>query len=129
MSIRKPRRAWRGFYEFRAQVACGAMPMRVAETILLAMAEAPEGRDANLQRVLGGIGLIVAVALLLTVPLVIAVRSSLPARDLAGLVALSRTTAGGITIGLVSLVLSFIATLYPSWRASRVNPAEALRYE
>jgi len=34
-----------------------------------------------------------------------------------------------LTIGLVSLVLSFVATLYPSWRASRVNPAEALRYE
>jgi lipoprotein-releasing system permease protein len=33
------------------------------------------------------------------------------------------------TVALVSLVLSFIATLYPSWRASRVNPAEALRYE
>jgi len=33
------------------------------------------------------------------------------------------------TIGLVSLVLSFVATLYPSWRASKVNPAEALRYE
>ncbi|HEY8067517.1 MAG TPA: lipoprotein-releasing ABC transporter permease subunit [Burkholderiales bacterium] len=33
------------------------------------------------------------------------------------------------TIGIVSLVLSFAATLYPSWRASRVNPAEALRYE
>ena len=33
------------------------------------------------------------------------------------------------TIGAVSLVLSFLATLYPSWRASRVNPAEALRYE
>jgi len=33
------------------------------------------------------------------------------------------------TIALVSLALSFIATLYPSWRASRVNPAEALRYE
>ena len=33
------------------------------------------------------------------------------------------------TIGLVSLALSFVATLYPSWRASRVNPAEALRYE
>jgi lipoprotein-releasing system permease protein len=33
------------------------------------------------------------------------------------------------TIGVVSLVLSFIATLYPSWRASRTNPAEALRYE
>jgi lipoprotein-releasing system permease protein len=25
--------------------------------------------------------------------------------------------------------LSLLATLYPSWRASRVNPAEALRYE
>jgi lipoprotein-releasing system permease protein len=34
-----------------------------------------------------------------------------------------------MTIGIVSLVLSFVATLYPSWRASRVNPAEALRYE
>jgi len=34
-----------------------------------------------------------------------------------------------VIIGVVSLVLSFIATLYPSWRASRVNPAEALRYE
>ncbi len=29
----------------------------------------------------------------------------------------------------VSLALAFLATLYPSWRASRVNPAEALRYE
>jgi lipoprotein-releasing system permease protein len=32
-------------------------------------------------------------------------------------------------IALISLVLAFLATLYPSWRASRVNPAEALRYE
>jgi lipoprotein-releasing system permease protein len=29
----------------------------------------------------------------------------------------------------ISLALSFVATLYPSWRAARVNPAEALRYE
>jgi lipoprotein-releasing system permease protein len=29
----------------------------------------------------------------------------------------------------ISLVLAFLATIYPSWRASRVNPAEALRYE
>jgi len=37
---------------------------------------------------------------------------------------------GDVTvIGIVSLVLSFLATLYPSWRASRTNPAEALRYE
>lgn len=34
-----------------------------------------------------------------------------------------------VPIALISLVLAFIATLYPSWRASRVNPAEALRYE
>ncbi|MDP3887146.1 lipoprotein-releasing ABC transporter permease subunit [Hydrogenophaga sp.] len=34
-----------------------------------------------------------------------------------------------LPVGLISLVLSFVATIYPSWRASRVNPAEALRYE
>ncbi|HTH94656.1 MAG TPA: lipoprotein-releasing ABC transporter permease subunit [Rhodocyclaceae bacterium] len=32
-------------------------------------------------------------------------------------------------ITLVSFVLTLVATLYPSWRASRTNPAEALRYE
>ena len=32
-------------------------------------------------------------------------------------------------ITIISLILAFAATLYPSWRASRVNPAEALRYE
>ncbi|MBB4845503.1 lipoprotein-releasing system permease protein [Paucibacter oligotrophus] len=32
-------------------------------------------------------------------------------------------------IALISLILAFLATLYPSWRASRVQPAEALRYE
>ena len=34
-----------------------------------------------------------------------------------------------VPVGVISLVLAFVATLYPSWRASRVNPAEALRYE
>jgi lipoprotein-releasing system permease protein len=34
-----------------------------------------------------------------------------------------------IAIAAISFVLSLLATLYPSWRASRVNPAEALRYE
>ncbi|MGE4330403.1 lipoprotein-releasing ABC transporter permease subunit [Diaphorobacter sp.] len=34
-----------------------------------------------------------------------------------------------VPIGVISLILAFVATLYPSWRASRVNPAEALRYE
>ena len=34
-----------------------------------------------------------------------------------------------VSIALVSLLLSLLATLYPSWRAARINPAEALRYE
>ncbi len=34
-----------------------------------------------------------------------------------------------VPIALISLALAFVATIYPSWRASRVNPAEALRYE
>jgi lipoprotein-releasing system permease protein len=34
-----------------------------------------------------------------------------------------------IAISAMGLGLSFLATLYPSWRASRLNPAEALRYE
>ena len=38
-------------------------------------------------------------------------------------------SADVIVICAVSLLISFLATLYPSWRASRVNPAEALRYE
>jgi lipoprotein-releasing system permease protein len=34
-----------------------------------------------------------------------------------------------VPVIVTSLVLAFVATIYPSWRASRVNPAEALRYE
>ena len=34
-----------------------------------------------------------------------------------------------ITITVLSFVLSLLATLYPSWKASKTNPAEALRYE
>jgi len=33
------------------------------------------------------------------------------------------------TITVISLVLALLATLYPSWRAARTQPAEALRYE
>jgi lipoprotein-releasing system permease protein len=33
------------------------------------------------------------------------------------------------TITATALLISFISTLYPSLRASRINPAEALRYE
>jgi lipoprotein-releasing system permease protein len=34
-----------------------------------------------------------------------------------------------LPIALVSIALALLATLYPSWRASRVDPAQALRYE
>ncbi len=34
-----------------------------------------------------------------------------------------------VPIALISFLMSFVATLYPSWQASQVNPAEALRYE
>src|SRR5579864_3004769 len=35
----------------------------------------------------------------------------------------------GLWIALFTLLVSFVATLYPSWSASRILPAEALRYE
>jgi len=35
----------------------------------------------------------------------------------------------GLIVALVSIGISFIATIYPSWAAARILPAEALRYE
>jgi lipoprotein-releasing system permease protein len=34
-----------------------------------------------------------------------------------------------ILISLTAVIISFVATLYPSWQASRMAPAEAIRYE
>ena len=34
-----------------------------------------------------------------------------------------------LLIAGTALALSFLATLYPSWRAARTAPADALRYE
>ena len=34
-----------------------------------------------------------------------------------------------VKVGSMAFILSLIATLYPSWRAAKVKPAEALRYE
>jgi lipoprotein-releasing system permease protein len=41
----------------------------------------------------------------------------------------SMDTGETISVVLMALVLSVLATLYPSWRASRLDPVEALRYE
>ena len=34
-----------------------------------------------------------------------------------------------VAVAAVAFSLSFLATLYPSWRAARLDPVEALRYE
>jgi lipoprotein-releasing system permease protein len=42
----------------------------------------------------------------------------------------SELRAGDVVVTAVfSFVVSMLATIYPSWRASKINPAEALRYE
>ncbi|MEX9542581.1 FtsX-like permease family protein, partial [Escherichia coli] len=37
--------------------------------------------------------------------------------------------SGIIIIAISAMLISLLATLYPSWRAAAVQPAEALRYE
>jgi lipoprotein-releasing system permease protein len=34
-----------------------------------------------------------------------------------------------VSIALAAVIISFLATIYPSWQASKLNPVEALRYE
>jgi lipoprotein-releasing system permease protein len=35
----------------------------------------------------------------------------------------------GVVVAATSIAVSLLATLYPSWSAARILPAEALRYE
>jgi lipoprotein-releasing system permease protein len=34
-----------------------------------------------------------------------------------------------IIVALVTLAISFLSTVYPSWSAARIDPVEGLRYE
>jgi lipoprotein-releasing system permease protein len=93
-----------------------------------------QGAAAGIMGTLGGcaLGLLVAYNVDVIVPAIerllgvaflpgsIYVISRMPSQPLASDV---------VPIVLISLALAFVATLYPSWRASRVNPAQALRYE
>ncbi|MCC4615691.1 lipoprotein-releasing ABC transporter permease subunit [Xanthomonas campestris pv. asclepiadis] len=71
----------------------------------------------NLERILGVIETIFSVKLL---PEDVYYITGLPT---------DMQTQDVVVITVVALVMSFLATLYPAWRASRTQPAEALRYE
>ena len=93
-----------------------------------------QGAAAGIIGTLAGVllGLLVALNIDVIVP---AIERALNVSFLPGSVYLisrmpSDPQAGDILpIVFTSLVLAFVATLYPSWRASRLQPAEALRYE
>jgi lipoprotein-releasing system permease protein len=93
-----------------------------------------QGALAGVIGTLSGVGLGLLVALNIDV-IVPAIERALGVAFLPGSIYLinkmpSQPLASDIVpITLISLALAFAATLYPSWRASRVNPAQALRYE
>ena len=93
-----------------------------------------QGALAGIIGTLSGVGLGLLVALNIDV-IVPAIERALGVAFLPGSIYLinkmpSQPLASDIVpIGLISLALAFAATLYPSWRASRVNPAQALRHE
>ncbi|MDP1902095.1 MAG: lipoprotein-releasing ABC transporter permease subunit [Rubrivivax sp.] len=93
-----------------------------------------QGAAAGIIGTLGGcaLGLLVALNIDVIVP---AIERALGVAFLPGSIYIinrmpSQPLASDIVpIVVISLLLAFAATLYPSWRASRVNPAQALRYE
>jgi lipoprotein-releasing system permease protein len=93
-----------------------------------------QGAASGIIGTLGGVALGLAVAFNIDV-IVPAIERALGVAFLPGSIYLisrmpSEPLAADIVpIVVIALALAFVATLYPSWRASRVNPAEALRYE
>ncbi|MEN9418132.1 MAG: hypothetical protein RI988_1752 [Pseudomonadota bacterium] len=93
-----------------------------------------QGALAGILGTLSGVGLGLLVAFNVDV-IVPAIERALGVAFLPGSIYLISTmpsqplASDVVPIALVSLGLAFAATLYPSWRASRVNPAQALRHE
>ena len=102
---------------FSAEQAQGFVPAAVTQLI-----EAMKGGGIDLAGLLGGI---VLCGLLARYQFI-----KLPS-DVYYITTLSvRMEAFDVTVIIISaLVISFLATLYPAWQASRLNPVEALRYE
>ena len=83
---------------------------------------------------LGGVllGLLVALNIDVIVPVIEAIfRVQFIPRDIYFISSLPSDVRSGdvMTVGLMAFFLSLLATLYPSWRAAKVQPANALRYE
>ncbi len=106
----------------------GATPASIMKVFVV------QGAAVGLVGTLGGalLGLLVAFNIDTIVPAIEKVLgASLLPRDIYLLSRMPSDPAASdiVPIIVIALVLSLLATLYPSWRASRVNPAEALRYE
>jgi lipoprotein-releasing system permease protein len=92
-----------------------------------------QGASAGVGGTLAGLALGLAVAFHIDT-IVPAIERALGVAFLPGHVFLSSRmpsqplAADIVPVALIALALAFVATLYPSWRASRVLPAEALRH-
>ena len=106
----------------------GASPASIMKIFMI------QGSVAGVLGTLGGVagGLLLALNLDVIIP---AIERLIGSRLLSGEVYMidylpSDVQSGDVTtIALISLVLALLATLYPSWRAAKTRPAEALRYE
>jgi lipoprotein-releasing system permease protein len=106
----------------------GASPASIMKIFVI------QGATSGLIGTLSGLvgGLLIAMNLNVIVP---AIERIVGARFLPADVYLisempSKVEFGDVfSISAIALLLAFTMTLYPSWRASRINPAEALRYE